>query len=105
MKTALLAALLLAVTPALAYPQANKTPAANPNYGKADDYGSDRFAMLNQCMIGATHNKTPDSDPLETCMSANGYHFLPDAHVFGNRGPKCKSDEEGEFHSWCWGHL
>ena len=95
MKIALLTAALIAVSlPALA---------ANPNFGKADDYGSDRFAMLNQCMIGATHNKTPDSDPLETCMSANGYHFLPDAHVFGNSGPKCKTDEESEFHSWCWG--
>jgi hypothetical protein len=77
--------------------------AGNPNYGKADDYGSDRFAMLNQCMIDAQHNTTPDSDALETCMKRNGYAFLPDAHVFGNRGPKCKTDDMGEMHSWCWG--
>ena len=90
MKTALPAALLLAVTPALA---------ANPNYGRADDYGSERFAMVNQCMITATQQKNLT---LSDCMKDNGYAFLPNARVFGNSGPKCKTDETGVWHSWCW---
>jgi hypothetical protein len=98
MKTALLAALLLAATPALAY----KTLAGNPNYGKADDYGSETFAMVNQCMITATQQKNLT---LSDCMKDNGYAFLPNARVFGNSGPKCKTDEMGVWHSWCWGKL
>ena len=98
MKTALLAALLLAVTPALA---------ANPNYGKAEDYGSDRFAMINQCMIAAAQQKETGkpapANALPDCMKDNGYAFLPNARVFGNSGPKCKTDEMGVWHSWCWG--
>lgn len=78
--------------------------AANPNYGKADDYGSDRFAMVNQCMVAAIQQKEPDKpappNALPDCMKDNGYAFLPNARIFGNSGPKCKADEQGVFHSW-----
>jgi hypothetical protein len=101
MKTALFAAaFVVAALPAWA---------GKENYGKADDYGSASFAMLNQCMVDATTHKEPGKrvspTVLPDCMKDNGFAFLPDARVFGNRGPKCKSDEMGVFHSWCWGKL
>jgi len=81
---------------------------SNKNYGKADDYGSARFAQVNQCMVALINNhQTPDPKgiALSRCMKNNNYAFLPDARVFGNSGPKCKDDKMGVFHSWCWGHL
>jgi hypothetical protein len=99
MKTALLTAVIIAVSlPASA---ADK----NPNDGKADDYGSQRYAAVNNCMVAAIEQKEPKAAPpnaLSDCMKNSGYVFLPDARIFGNSGPKCKTDELGTFHSWCW---
>jgi len=81
---------------------------SNKNYGKSDDYGSARFAQVNQCMVELINNqKTPDpkGKALSQCMKDNGYAFLPNARVFGNSGSNCKDDKLGVFHSWCWGHL
>jgi hypothetical protein len=92
MKTALLTtALVVAALPA---------QADNKNFGKSDDYGSERFSVLNQCFIENAHQ---GSQKLPDCMKDKGYAFLPEARVFGNSGPKCKKDEMGPLHSWCWG--
>ena len=100
MKTVLLAALLFAVSPALAYPQADK------NFGKADDYGSDRFNAVNHCMVEAITNKQkpdPSGLSLTICMDHQGFQPCEDCQVFGNRGPKCAENRNGGFfHSWCW---
>jgi hypothetical protein len=77
------------------------------NFGKADDYGSDRFAMVNQCMIAVAHDGQPDANPFSAfsdCMWNNHYRFQPNNRVFGNSGEKCKThlSDEGITHSWCW---
>jgi hypothetical protein len=93
MKTTLLAvALITIVTPA---------SAGNPNYGKADDYGSERFALVNQCLARIVAHETTNRS-IPDCMSDHGYRFQPNAQVFGNSGGKCKNDSQGVFHSWCW---
>jgi hypothetical protein len=70
----------------------------NNNFGKADDYGSERFSVINQCFIdlaGKSRGMTIDA-----CMAKSGYVFCPDCQVFGNDGPACKDDDP--LHSWCW---
>jgi hypothetical protein len=77
----------------------------NPNFGKADDYGSDRFRAINTCMIEATTNKAPADHSglgLKTCMDRLGFEPCNNCQIYGNRGPKCIKDAEGFFHSWCW---
>jgi hypothetical protein len=69
------------------------------NYGKADDYGSERFRAINQCMIGVTL-KTDRS--LSDCMDGRDFAFCPNCQVFGNSGGRCKNDRDGKLHSWCW---
>ena len=82
--------------------------AGDENFGKADDYGSDRFVMVNKCEVYLTKYPQPgETDPakmLARCMEANGFAFLPDAKIFGDRGPRCDEDGEGLWHSWCWEH-
>jgi hypothetical protein len=65
----------------------------NPNFGKADDYGSERYSVINQCMIAKAKS-------MDACMAKSGYVFCPDCQVFGNDGPRCKDDDP--LHSWCW---
>jgi hypothetical protein len=80
----------------------------DPNCGKADNYGSESFRAVNHCMVQAIQSgKTPMLEAaLETCMGDLGFSYLPNAQIFGNAGPKCKTQKgEGTFHSWCWGHL
>jgi hypothetical protein len=67
----------------------------NPNFGKADDYGSERFSVINQCMIAKAKS-------MDLCMAKKGYVFCPDCQVLGNDGPKCKSDEVNRLRSWCY---
>jgi hypothetical protein len=79
--------------------------AGNKNFGKAEDYGSARFAQVNQCevqLVGKGQTPDPKGIALSQCMKRNGYQFMSNARVFGNSGPRCKDDEEGVFHSWCW---
>ena len=79
--------------------------AANPNFGKADDYGSDRFKAINTFMIEGTTNKEPAGPSglgLKPCMGRLGFEPCNNCQIFGNRGPKCIKDDEGFFHSWCW---
>jgi hypothetical protein len=81
--------------------------ASNKNFGKADDYGSERFAQVNRCMVKLiAEHKTPDPNGigLSGCMSNNNYTFLPNARVFGNSGAKCKDSEWGVWKSWCWAY-
>jgi hypothetical protein len=75
--------------------------AGEENYGRADDVGSDRFLQVNQCLA---FGPAPDREgkALAQCMKDNYYAFMPNAQVWGNDGPKCKDDELGVFHSWCW---
>jgi hypothetical protein len=92
MKTTLIALIAtLLITPALA---------ANPNYGKAEDYGSDRFAMINNCMVANITAAAKDKVSVEACMNENGFAFCPNCKVFGNQGPRCL--DEDHHHSWCW---
>jgi hypothetical protein len=120
MKTALLAALLFGVTPASAWPAAPHAIAqqfavehpggcpiakpchtgGNPNYGKADDYGSERFAAVNYCMVANLTAAPKDKVSIEVCMNDNGFAFCPDCKIFGNKGPRCL--DEDHLHSWCW---
>jgi hypothetical protein len=76
--------------------------AGNPNFGKAGDYGSERFAMINRCMTqkitAKAEGRIPES--VEVCMNANGFAFCPECRIFGNKGPKCL--DENHMHSWCW---
>ncbi len=65
----------------------------NKNFGKADDYGSERFAVINQCMIDKAKS-------MDACMAKSGYVFCRDCQIFGNEGPRCKDDDP--LHSWCW---
>ena len=79
--------------------------ADNPNYGKADDYGSDRFRAVNHCMVeGISNKQKPDKTGagLTPCMNSLGFDFCDNCQVFGNSGPKCGKDEQKHFHSWCW---
>jgi hypothetical protein len=73
---------------------------------KADDYGSERFVQVNQCMVDFLQHNPGKTDPqgitLSVCMKNHDYTFLPDAKIFGDSGPKCKNDKLGVFHSWCW---
>jgi hypothetical protein len=71
---------------------------ANPNYGKADDYGSDRWRMAASCLSRAVTSKEHTS--FELCMNDNGFRFEPDNRIFGDRGPKCLDNDH--LHSWCW---
>jgi len=103
MKTILLtAAIAIVATSASAWPITKPAWVANPNYGKADDYGSERFATINRCM---TQNITAaaegrDKVSIELCMSDHGFVFCPDCKIFGNKGPACL--DEDHLHSWCW---
>lgn len=77
----------------------------NENFGKADDYGSERYAAVNDCMVKAVTAKAAKDatgKSLEPCMRNGGFVFCPGCQVFGNDGPRCESDEFGYFHSWCW---
>jgi hypothetical protein len=71
----------------------------NKNFGKADDYGSDRFTTVNQSLVKGITDKSGE-DGIEACMNNQGYVFCPDCQVFGNDGPRCKDDDH--LHSWCW---
>jgi hypothetical protein len=71
----------------------------NKNFGKADDYGSERFTTVNQCLVKGITDKSGE-DGIEACMNNQGYVFCPDCQVFGNDGPRCKDDDQ--LHSWCW---
>ena len=78
---------------------------ANPaNYGKADDYGSERFAAINNCYVAGIegHPTLKGAAFLTACMRQLGWQFCDDCRVFGNTGPHCKNDEQGIHHSWCW---
>jgi hypothetical protein len=92
MKYLLVSACVLLAAPAYA---------DSKNFGKADDYGTERWAMDAQCLAQlAAHEIEGD---ITSCMEANGFKWLPNARVFGNDGPKCKNDKEwGHYHSWCW---
>jgi hypothetical protein len=65
----------------------------NDNFGKADDVGSERFSVINQCFIAKAKS-------IDTCMAKSGYVFCPECQIFGNDGPRCKNDDP--LHSWCW---
>ena len=88
-------AFLIALLPAYADPK---------NYGKADDYGSERYAMVSHCMVEAIKHKEPGKaaapNSIPDCMHDNGFHFAPNNRVFGNQGEQCKDGDP--LHSWCW---
>ena len=46
--------IVIALIAALATPAFAGSTGANPNYGKADDYGSERYAAVNRCMVEIT---------------------------------------------------
>jgi hypothetical protein len=72
------------------------------NYGKADDYGSARYAAINQCVVDIIMPKPGEVPlPLTECMKESGFKFCPNCRVWGNEGPRCKKDD-GFWHSWCW---
>jgi hypothetical protein len=108
LKYAAAAAALLAlavVAPAFAVPIAPYAIAkqlGNANYGKADDYGSERWRMAASCLSHMVTAKAEGRQPesFEACMNENGFAFCPDCKIFGNRGPKCL--DEDHLHSWCW---
>lgn len=64
--------------------------AGNPNLGKADGYGSDRYAAVNTCMAESINNKQRKPDPhgltLVPCMGRFGFEFCSNCQIWGNRG-------------------
>jgi hypothetical protein len=72
MKKFLITAAVLMLAPASAL-------AGNPNLGKSDDYGSERFAQVNRCMVEHIEKNLPPDPEGKTigqCMVDHGYHIL-----------------------------